>query len=263
MNPYEETAAEMKRQSEGPKRFAKQALGVGAGALGVSSFAPILARAAPFLSEYIPEDLAIKGLLKISPKLGNFVKDAMKSGYDFKETKDFIGEQVKESQQAKDNRNIIEQHSPELHQFILERIKNGQSPIQAAALATIKGSKFLPIIEKLKKEHKLGWGDIVQNIYGSGEQAPSKQKKKPMVDEETERFEQGYRNQQPTALGEDVLNPPHSLPQQKTLKHNPGDINTLNPKFVQRSDQGQRGQGGPGQQALMDVLNKINQRLGQ
>src|ERR1700679_1957932 len=99
MNPYENTAREIKRQSEGPQRFAKKALTVGATAAGALSFAPLLARAAPFLSQYIPEDLALKGLSKVSPKLGKFVGDAMNSGYDFKEVKDFLGKQIEESQQ--------------------------------------------------------------------------------------------------------------------------------------------------------------------
>lgn len=201
MNSFEEAAEEMRRQSEGPKRFtqgainvAKTGLGLGAGVAGAATFAPLLKKVAPFLSDYIPENLAIKGLSKLSPKLGKFVNKAFNNGFDFKEVKDFLGEQVKESESAKDERNIIEQVSPELHQFILERIKKGHSPIQAGALATIKGSKFIPIIEKLKKDHKTGWGDIVEMIYGHGEKAPIQ--KKSMVEEETERFERGYRNPQ-------------------------------------------------------------------
>lgn len=201
MDPYERTVEEMKRQSEGPKRFAKNAIGIGASLAGAATFSPLLARVAPMLSQYIPENLAIKGLSKISPKLGKFVNNALNSGYDFKEVKGFLGEQVNESQEtAKDNKNLIEQVSPELHQFILERIRNGHSPIQAGALASLKGSKFTPTIEKLKKEHKTGWGDIVEMIYGKGEKGLPKGKS--MVDEETERFEQGYRNPQQAAQGQ-------------------------------------------------------------
>ena len=136
MNPYERTAEEMKRQSEGPKKFAKKALAVG-GAIGASSFASVLARAAPFLSQYIPENLAIKGLSKINPKLGRFVQDSLENGYDFKEIKNFIGDQIAQSQAGtpKEERNIIQQYSPELHQFIDQEIKKGRKPIEAGAIS--------------------------------------------------------------------------------------------------------------------------------
>lgn len=175
MNPYEKTAEEMKRQSEGPKRFAKTAIGIG-GALGVSSFLPILSRAAPFLSQYVPEDLAIKGLSKINPKFGNFIQEALKGGYDFQEIKDFIGNQVNESQKQspKENRNIIQQYSPELHQFIDQEIKKGLKPIQVGALAQ-NDKRFSQVIKKITKDHKLPWSSILESVYGGQDQVQQTQ----------------------------------------------------------------------------------------
>lgn len=172
MDPYQRTAQEMKRQSEGPKRFAKQAVGAAA-AVGASSFSPMLARIAPFLSEYIPQDLAIKGLSKIHPKFGEFVKTAFDKGYDFGEVKDFLGEQVKESQgqgeeePAKQNGNVIEQYSPNLFQYMKDLIGQGSSPLDAAA----KARKFLDkkeqdIISKMEKDHKTDWSSIVESVFG-------------------------------------------------------------------------------------------------
>lgn len=182
MNPYERTAAEMKRQSEGPKRFAKTAAAVGT-ALGATSFAPILARAAPFLSQYIPEDLAVKGLSKISPKLGSFVKSAIDGGYDFQQVKDFIGNQINQSQNketpqqpAKEDRNIVQQYSPELHSFLSEKIKGGENPVVAAAYALFaKGNPYEPIIRKIEKDHKISWADLVKSVYGGGQGQPPAQ----------------------------------------------------------------------------------------
>jgi hypothetical protein len=210
MNPYEETSVEMKRQSEGPKRFGKAALNVG-GALGAASFIPILSRAAPFLSQYIPENLAIKGLSKISPKFGKFVKEAINGGYDFQQVKDFIGDQINESGKAKQNGNIIQQYSPELHQFMDQEIKKGRSPIEAAALAQ-NNSKFAKIVDKLSKDHKTPWSQIVEGIYGSGQQA-------------------GQAQQGAT-------------------------------QTPQQGQQGKPQQGGQGQQALMAILQKIQQARG-
>lgn len=176
MNPYEKTAEEMRRQSEGPKRLAKTALSIGsaaATAAGATAFAPILAKAAPFLSQYIPEKLAIQGLSKINPKLGKFVQTALNSGYDFGEVRNFIGEQIKESQtpQPKDNRNIIEQESPELHQFIVEEIKNGRNHLQAGAIAQ-NDKRFSEVIKKLSNSHKLPWSQILSSVYENQEKNP-------------------------------------------------------------------------------------------
>lgn len=205
MNPYEKTSEEMKRQSEGPKRFAKTAGSLAATTAGAATFAPVLARAAPLLSKYVPENLAIKGLGAISPGFGKFVKDGLDKGFGFDELKDFIGNQITESQKAvvKDEKNLIQKESPELHQFIDEQIKKGRKPLEAGALAGLVG--FQKTIDKLTKEHKTPWSSIVESVYG-GQVQPQ---------------------QQPEQL-----------------------------------QQMQQQQGGPGQQALADILNKINQRLG-
>jgi len=187
MNPYDKTAAEIKRQSEGPKRFAKTSAKIGGEAAllyATASFAPILARAAPFLSEYIPQDLAIKGLSKVHPKLGEFVKKAMDTGHDFNEAKDFLGKKIQESQNqekispetsknAKEHRNIIEQYSPELFQFLNDEIKKGKSLWTAGGEAT-KNSKFKSIIDKIVKDHKVPWTAILETAFGnfkSGQQS--------------------------------------------------------------------------------------------
>ncbi|CAB4132627.1 hypothetical protein UFOVP256_59 [uncultured Caudovirales phage] len=209
MNPYERTAAEMKRQGEGPKRLAKTAANVGLAAgtaAGAASFAPILARAAPFLSQYIPEGLAIKGLSKINPKFGAFIKSAIDSGYDFQQVKDFIGEQIQgaQGQPAKDNRNVIEQHSPELNTFLSEKIKGGEDPIRAAALALFeKGNPFEPIIRKIEKEHKTNWSQLVQSIYGGGQGQgqPMAQQAQP----QTPAPQQGQPMQSPQGQGAQAL----------------------------------------------------------
>lgn len=194
MNPYEKTANEMRRQSEGPKRFAQGIAGAG-GALGSAAIVPLLSKAAPFLSEYIPENLAIKGLSKISPQLGKFVNDSLKNGFDFGEVKNFIGEQITDSQKsAKENRNIIELASPELHEHLKQEIAKGRTPIEAAAIAQ-HDKRFADTIKKLTKEHKTNWSSIIQSIFGTGERAGALQSP----------------NQQ-QSLAEEVMQPPGSLP---------------------------------------------------
>ena len=214
MNPYDKTSQELKRQQEGPKRFAKAAAGFGIAA-GAGTFAPILSRMAPLLSQYIPQDLAIKGLTKISPNLGKFVKSAMDDGYDFEEVKNFMGEKIQESTKAQ--KNIIEKESPELHQTIFDEIKKGMNPAKAAAGAIFdKSKRFEKAIKKLEKQHNKPFNDIVREVYGSGERALPKE---GFAQQETQRFENEYGTQ--------------------------------------------GAQSGQGQQALMAILQKINQKMGQ
>jgi hypothetical protein len=193
MNPYEKTSEEMKRQSEGPKSFAKAALG-SLGAIGAASFSPILARAAPFLSEYIPENLAIKGLSKVNQKLGSFVQQAMDKGYDFKEVKDFLGNQISQSQPAKDDKNIIQQYSPELHEFISQQVSGGRSPIEAGAIAQ-NDKRFGDAIKKLTKDHKTPWSSIIQSVYGSEgvQKSQNAQQQQPSQQGQPEQAGQGQQ----------------------------------------------------------------------
>ncbi len=70
----------------------------------------------------------------------------------------------------KENRNIIEQYSPELHQFIDQEVKNGRDLLQAGALAQ-NDKRFSKIIDKLSKDHKTPWSNILQAVYGGAQQS--------------------------------------------------------------------------------------------
>jgi hypothetical protein len=158
---------------------------------------------APFLSKYIPADLAIKGISKVSPSTGDFLKRGQKMGLNVEEGLSFLKEKLSSSekqQQAKENRNIIEQYSPELHQFIEGEIKNGRNALQAGAIAQ-QDKKYMSAIDKITKDHKTPWSSILEMVYGGNQSSQ--------------------------------------------------------PQMNQNQSTGQ------GQQALMDILNKINQRLGQ
>jgi|SRR5579863_5119183 len=267
MNPYAKTAEEMKRQSEGPKRFAQTATKIGIGA-AATAFSPLLSRAAPFLSQYIPEDLAIKGLSKISPSFGKFIQSARDKGYDFQEVKDFIGEQINQSQSAKESRNIIEQYSPELHQFILGEIQKGRKPIEAAALAQ-NDKRFGDVIKKLVKDHKAPWSQILQGIYGNGDMAQPSQpaqnpqsqavlQKKPensLGMKVGDRFIDKNGNE---AILTQLNDKTFEYKTQKGIRSGP--LNSLQNEIGSQPEQPQ--QPGQGQQALMQILQKINQKFG-
>jgi len=150
------------------------ALATGGGALGAAvKGGKSISKILPFLSEYIPEDLAYKGINKVMPGVGTFLKDGMKQGLSLKSGLDFIKEQFSQSQQkeqAKKKGNIIEQYSPELHQFISQEIAGGRKPIEAAAIAQ-HDKRFSNVISKLSKDHKIPWSNIIESVYGSEPQA--------------------------------------------------------------------------------------------
>jgi hypothetical protein len=173
MQPYQEATEEIRRQGELPLNIAKN-LGSVAGAAATAYLGGgAINRVLPFLSKYIPEDLAIKGLSKLDPRYGSFIKKALGAGKSFEEVKEFIGSKIEEGQEEKkpkENRNVIQQYSPELHQFLDQEIKKGRAPIEAGAIAQ-HDKRFKDIISKLSKEHKTPWSNILEAVYGAQGQA--------------------------------------------------------------------------------------------
>ncbi len=212
----------------GLKTAASTALAVGGTSLALGG--KLGSKIMPFLNEYIPADLAMKGINKVSPRLGEFLKKGISKGLNLKDGLDFIKENIGTQEKAKEQRNILEQYSPELHEFIKGHVQKGKAPLEAAALATIgeEGKKFKGVIKKLVKDHKTSWSSIIQSIFGSeGNRQESLNKfnqkiKQPgMLDQEAERFQNEYGQQQQ-----------------------------------------QQEQGGQGQKALMAILQKIQQTRG-
>ncbi len=198
------------------------------------------ARVLPFLNKLIPAELAMKGLSKVSPKIANFLKRGQSLGLNVEEGIQYLRDSIKPNEEKpekpKDNRNIIEQYSPELHQFISQEVSGGRTPIEAAAVAQ-NDKRFSEVIKKLSKDHNTPWSSIIDSIYGTGQYGGAvnppnakqealkkfSDRNKRLATQETERFENTY--------GAD--------------------------------NQQKGGAPGPGQKALMDILNKINQKLGQ
>jgi hypothetical protein len=152
---------------------------IGGSLLGVGS--KLASKVMPFLNEYIPAELAMKGINKVSPELGNFLKSGMKEGLDVKEGLNFIKEnliQQSSQEQAKENRNVIEQYSPELHQFIDQEIRKGRNPIEAGTIAQ-QDKRFSNIINKLSKDHNTPWSNILESVYGGQGMAPNQEQQQP------------------------------------------------------------------------------------
>ncbi len=145
-----------------------------AASIGVAAGSGVASRVLPFLNEYIPTDLAIKGISKISPKLGDFIKGGIKYGLDAQEGLNYIKEQISPKEPAKESRNIIEQYSPELFSFIKEKVNSGMSPIQAGEIAQ-RENRFGSAIKSIEKDHKTNWLRVLDLLFGSGQAGQSQQ----------------------------------------------------------------------------------------
>lgn len=239
MRPDEQAAfSEIERsqnRDKNIKKGIKTAVGIGSAALGLGAAkagSTIYSKIAPFLSEYIPVDLAMKGINKINPALGSFLQKGMKQGLNVKDGLNFIKENMQPKQEekkesTKEKRNIIEQYSPELNQFINEEVGKGRTPIEAAALAQ-NDKRFKDVIGKLTKDHKTPWSNIIEGIFGKGQATQPQQ--------------QGFLMPQPEI--------PHSSSAEQDMS-----------RQQQQPQQGQ--QPGQGQQALMAILQKLQQSRGQ
>jgi len=179
MQPYQEASEEIRRAGDRPANLIKKGASLGLHAASAYAGGATASKILPFLSNYIPQSLAIKGLSKIDSRWGKFITAALDEGYDFDEVKDFIkkkaeGKKEEPQEQPKENRNIIEQYSPELHQFIDQEVRKGRPLIQAGAVAQ-NNPKFAQVIDKLQKDHKTPWSNILQSIYGGALQDQGQQ----------------------------------------------------------------------------------------
>lgn len=253
MQPYQQASAEIQEQNAAPGQFLRKAAST---ALGLAGGSAAWNKIAPLVSNYVPQKLAQKGLSKISPWMGKLIAGAEKHGYSFDDIRNFLREKgekeeqeqsnaLEQKQKAQDQRGIVEKYSPELHSFILQEIKKGKSPIQAATDSTRGNPSFTKLIKKITQDYRMPWSAIVESVYGTGvtsKQAAAKKynqrQKQGLMQQEQERFNQTYGDQEqqngPDQAKQVGLGQP---PQQQKI--------------------------GPGQQALMGLLQQINQKLGQ
>lgn len=189
----------------GAKTLANTALAIGG--------AGIASKLTPFLSGIIPTDLALKGISKVAPKVGDFLQKGMAQGLTIQSGLDFIKENMGEKNQpeteenkAPDQRNIIEQYSPSIFGYIGDLIKRGSTPVQAAQ----KAKKFLDtkaksIIRQIEKDHKTPFENIVESIFGGGQMAQknpeAQQQTQPMQQEQMQQG-QSPQNQNGTNWGQ-------------------------------------------------------------
>lgn len=91
MQPYQEASEEIRRQANLPGNLLKKGAAIGASLYGGGA---ILKRVAPLLSPLIPSGLAAKGLEKVDPRFGKFIKSAVANGSSLDDILNFIKEKT-------------------------------------------------------------------------------------------------------------------------------------------------------------------------
>jgi hypothetical protein len=204
----------------------KSAAKIGIGGLGIGLGSKI----APFLSELIPVDLAMKGINKLAPKVGQFLKKGQEMGLNLKEGLDFLkknmGKKEPEKKElAKESGGKTESYFTQAFQFL----KSGKSVERA--------DPFLKYAKQFVDSGKIKDVEDLKTLYDMFKQQQSGQQKKGSTGLSQglqEQFNQGYGTQ--------------------------GQAKPQQPRQQQAQPQQAAG---PGQQALMAILQKINQGKGQ
>lgn len=158
------------------KKGVKTAANVVTTAAGIGATAKVL----PFLSQYITPDVALKGISKVSPKLGGFLKRGMEQGLNLQDGLNFIKDNItgKPEKQSMTSglqdqfkqeygsaiQDFIANFSPDLDAFLKKQIKAGRTPFEAGALARAQG--FEGVIKEMEQSTKFKFSDILAKIFG-------------------------------------------------------------------------------------------------
>lgn len=245
MQPFQRAAEETKSRGG---RQVRGALGI-AGTFGGLAATRLFSKALPLLNQYLPASLAIKGLSKIDRRLGNFARNAVSEGYTQDEAVDFMRNEANDT---------IKQSSQKITQEFVD-----SDPGLDPEIAFLKRRKLLPRIGTMLKAGK-SRGSIVSFL----------KKKLPMLAQEQLRFMGAEENLSIDEKLNQILDKVLSggRPQEQTQQQQQPDQNQLMQMAQQMQGQQQQQpgqqapqqqQGGPGQQALMAILQKIQQSRGQ
>jgi hypothetical protein len=247
MQPYQEASQAIRKQGEMPLNVGKEAAFTAASIYGGGA---VLKRVLPFLSKYIPQDLAIRGLNKIDPRFGKFIDTALNAGKTFEEAKDFIKKKAESSPEEESEKTrteslkkFNEKKEPEKKELAKESAGKTdhwfKQQLRYLKNGSAKNTKdpFLSYAQQYYDGGVIEDEEDLKSLYDDFIKKQSGQQKKPSVGISQglqEQFNQGYGAQ--------------------------GQAQPQQPRQQQAQPQQAAG---PGQQALMAILQKINQGKGQ
>lgn len=222
--------SEIERDQRVRSKIGKGVATVAPLALGASgAFSKIM----PLLNEMVPVDLAMKGINKLMPKVGKFLKKGQEMGLDVREGMDFVKEQIEKTAPKK-----------EPAKSLFTQMLGGADPSSLPAQVQEQVQFIGTIADKFESEGKTMESPEVKKL---SKKLKDIVKGKPGVAvEEIARFQSA---QQPQGqMGQPMQG---MQPQQQASMQAP-----------MQGQMGQPGGGGPGQQALMEILKKIQAQRG-
>ena len=205
MHPYQKASEAIRSGEEKPLNLLKNigltAAGGGAAAFGSKALSKLIPSIGALTNKYVPDNLSKSGLSKIDSRFGGFIEGALKEGYSYDDLRDFMGEKIEKtlSNQSGD-KNIIQQYSPELFEFLNSEMQKGRAPLEAGALAELQPN-FKKKIKKMAEDHKTTFASILQTIFGQGQQG----KQQGMAQPQQEQTQQTQQGQQSSGNGNALL----------------------------------------------------------
>lgn len=164
-------------QSQMAKKGIKTAIGIGTSIAG----AGLASKALPFLNELIPADLALKGINKVAPEIGKFLKKGQSMGLNLKEGLDFLRNnlQPKKEEQQQENPVVkqakdFETNYPDIIQALMGYINNGRSPQEAATILK-QLTPFNQKIKKIEKDNGKNFVDFIVEMMGGNQSSQMQQ----------------------------------------------------------------------------------------
>jgi flagellar biosynthesis GTPase FlhF len=168
-------------QSHLGKKVAGTALAIGATAASLL----------PLLSTHIPVDLAVKGLSKLSPRLGGFFTGIFGAGYSANEGLDYLRQQVDpDDEEAKGLKDLLAQTAK-----FQEEVNEHPAKLHAHYENMLQEEKKKGEIEKAKKQQEAQEKQqkIVQQAQERAAQYEQKQQMQRMQ-QQNQQFEQQYND---------------------------------------------------------------------
>lgn len=163
----EEIASQSEIYSAG-KRTERLKSGVktAAGLAGAGLSASVIQKIAPFFTEFLTPEIAVKGISKVSPQLGEFFKRGMQKGLPIEEGLDYLKNNILSSEEKpKDKRGIILQHSDKLDAFIKDLLSKGHNFAQVAAKA-LQSKEHGKIARKIEDSNDIPLTSLIRAEYG-------------------------------------------------------------------------------------------------
>jgi len=159
-----------KQEDELLKKGIGFSTGLGTAGLGVG----LAKKALPFLSEFIPVDLAMKGINKVAPEIGKFLKKGQSMGLDLKKGFNFLRENLSPKSNQSNPLQDFETNYPEIVQALSGHINNGRSPQEAAAILKTS-TPFGQKIKKIEKDTGKNFVDFILEMMGGNQSSQMQQ----------------------------------------------------------------------------------------